>query len=148
MKRTSPLKWIILASALIGLADSIYLTWIKLAHREALCLPGIGDCETVNTSRYAQILGVPIALLGTLAYLAIILLVLLEDRRVISLSFKKETCTMAVFGISLFGLLYSIYLTYIEIAVLHAVCPFCVISAAAILAIFIANLVRLVKNQE
>jgi uncharacterized membrane protein len=148
MKTDSILKRTILISALIGLIDSVYLTWIKLSHREALCLPGIGDCETVNTSRYAEIVGIPIALLGAIAYLMILVLALLENRSVISLPLRKEISVMAVFGISLVGVLYSGYLTYIEIAVLRAICPYCVISALAVLAVFVSSLARLVQNQE
>jgi uncharacterized membrane protein len=148
MKIDNTLRRTTTISALIGLVDSIYLTWIKLAHQEALCLPGIGDCETVNNSRYAELFGIPIALLGAFAFLIILALVLLEDRRVMSLPVSKETSKMAVFGISLIGVLYSVYLTYIEIAVLRAICPYCVISALAILAVFVLNLARLVNNQE
>jgi len=92
--------------------------------------------------------GIPIAVLGALAYVAILACVLLENRRVLSMRISKETGKLAVFGFSVFGVLYSAYLTYIEIAVLRAVCPFCVISALAILAIFILSLSRLVKSQE
>jgi uncharacterized membrane protein len=148
MKTDNTLRRYVLVSTLIGLVDSLYLTWIKLSHREALCLPGIGDCETVNSSRYSAVFGIPIALLGALAYLAIIALVLLEDRQVLSLPIGKEFSKMAVFGLSLVGVLYSVYLTYIEIAVLHAICPYCVISALAILAVFVLSLARLVNNQE
>jgi len=142
------LRNLTIISTIIGLVDSIYLTWIKLAHREALCLPGLGDCETVNTSRYAEIFGIPTALLGVMAYVVIISLLLLEDQRFLTLPVRKETSKMAVFGLSVFGVLYSAYLTYIEIVVLRAICPFCVISAAAMLGIFIFSLSRLVINQE
>ena len=129
--------------ALIGLLDSLYLTWVKLSHTEAACLPGIGNCETVNTSRYASIYGIPIALLGAGAYLTIFAILLLERRK----GFWMDNGAMIIFGLSLIGLLYSAYLTYIELAVLHAVCPYCVLSALAILAIFLINLVRLTRNQ-
>lgn len=144
MKIDRSLKLFAIISTIVGLVDSLYLSWIKLSHQETLCLPGIGDCETVNTSRYAEVFGIPIALLGALAYLTILALLLFEDRRVV----RKEISKMAVFGLSLFGVLYSVYLTYIEIAVLRAICPFCVISALAILVIFIFSLLRLVNNQE
>ncbi|MFN3742050.1 MAG: vitamin K epoxide reductase family protein [Anaerolineales bacterium] len=131
-----------LASALlawIGLIDSAYLTWVKLAHQEAKCNFGLGDCYTVNTSRYSEIYGIPIALLGVLAYLAILLLLVFEHRH----PFLEEYAPLAVFGISLAGTLYSAYLSYIEAAVLHAWCPYCVLSAIAITAIFLLSLPRL-----
>lgn len=125
--------------AIIGLIDSIYLSWIKLSNTAALCLPGIGDCETVNTSRYSEIFGVPIALLGVAGYLAIIGLVLIESRS----QFFLSNGPLLLFGISLVGVLYSAYLTYIEIAVIYAVCPYCVISAVMMLGIFVCSCVRL-----
>ena len=129
--------------AVIGLIDALYLTWVKLAHTEAACLPGIGNCETVNSSRYASINGIPIALLGAGAYLTILVVLSLEQRQ----GFWMENGEMMIFGLSLVGVLYSIYLTYLELAVIHAICPFCILSALVILSIFVINLVRLSTNQ-
>ncbi|RME07803.1 MAG: hypothetical protein D6803_02905, partial [Anaerolineae bacterium] len=58
MKNSNTLRWTAIVLAAIGLIDSLYLTWIKLAHKTAACA-GIGDCEAVNTSIYSQIGGVP-----------------------------------------------------------------------------------------
>ncbi len=129
--------------AVIGLVDSLYLTWIKLSHTTALCLPGIGDCETVNTSRYSEIFGIPIAVLGALVYIAILAILLLKDQ----FSLFTDFGLYLLFGISLIGVLYSAYLTYLEIAVIHAICPYCVISAAAITLIFVSTLLRLSQDQ-
>lgn len=129
--------------AMIGLIDALYLAWVKLSHHESACLPGIGNCETVNTSRYATIFGIPIALLGAGAYLTILLILFLEQRK----GFWTENSGMVIFGLSLIGVLYSAYLSYLELAVIHAVCPFCVLSAASVLLIFVINLVRLTRNQ-
>src|SRR4030066_131585 len=57
--------------ALVGLADSAYLAYVKLTNQLASC-SNLGDCETVNSSRYSEIGGVPIALLGAAAYLIIL----------------------------------------------------------------------------
>ena len=67
-----------LIAAIIGALDSTYLAWIKLTHNETLCAPGLGDCFTVNTSRYAELFGIPIALFGLATYVAIIAILLLE----------------------------------------------------------------------
>ncbi len=53
-----------LIAAIIGALDSLYLTWVKLSHNEINCAPGLGDCFTVNTSRYSEIYGIPIAIFG------------------------------------------------------------------------------------
>jgi uncharacterized membrane protein len=124
--------------ALIGLVDAIYLTWVKLANQVAIC-GGVGDCETVNNSQYSELFGVPIAVFGGVAYLAILLFTLLEDRNEI----LAENGPMLVFGISLAGVLYSAYLTYIEIYVLRAICPYCVLSAVVLLGILLVSGVRL-----
>jgi|YelNatPaOPRAMG01_1025707.scaffolds.fasta_scaffold01942_12 uncharacterized membrane protein len=134
----------VVVAAVIGLVDSVYLTWIKFTHNEASCLVGIGNCEAVNTSRYAEIGGIPIALLGALAYLILLVLVLLEVRKAIS----AENSSTLIFGIGLAGFLYSLYLTYLELMVIKAICPFCILSAVAMTAIFILAVVRLFLNRQ
>ena len=134
-----PLNWLLsLGLAVLGLGVSIYLSWIKLTGNTASCGP-IGDCESVNNSRYAEIGGIPIALFGALGYLAL-LAALVVERRWRGLS---EPARMAEFGVSLVGTLYSAYLTYIEVAVLKAICPYCVISALAMTLFLVLCVLRL-----
>lgn len=130
--------WVSVGAALIGLVDSIYLTWIKIADQTAAC-SGIGDCESVNNSIYSEIAGIPIALIGAIAYLVMLSLLLLEKR------FESQGLYIrfAIFGMALAGSLYSGYLTYLEIAVLRAICPFCVLSAIAIFVLLIVGIIRL-----
>ncbi len=137
------LRSIAVILALLGLADSIYLTWIKLANATAACA-GIGDCESVNNSPYAEIAGIPIALLGAGAYLAMIVLLVIEPRA----TFWRENSPIAVFGLSLVGVLYSAYLTYVEIAILQAICPYCVVSAILLVALLGISVVRLLREDE
>lgn len=127
----------------IGLVDSIYLSWLKISDTYAFCGP-VGDCESVNTSPYAEVMGIPVALLGAGAYLSILALLFLEIRG----GFWEEYGSMLVFGISLAGVLYSAYLTYIEIAVLRAICPYCVVSAVALVLLLLFTILRLVYNQR
>jgi len=140
MKKLASISLII---ALVGMIDSAYLTWIKITHTEAYCIGGIGNCSTVNSSRYSEIRGFPIALLGLLAYLAIAGILLLETRH----RFFKDNGTMLVFGFSLIGTLYSAYLSYLEAAVIRAWCPYCVVSAIAVTLIFTLSIVRLARHQ-
>jgi uncharacterized membrane protein len=133
--------WTTLILAGIGLIDSVYLLIFKLSNNNAMCL-GNGDCATVNASRYSELYGIPVSLLGVLAYLVIIILVFFELRNL----FTKDNSNLLVFGVSLVGVLFSAYLTYIEYFVIFAVCPFCVVSAIVISAIFILSTIRLVKN--
>lgn len=124
--------------SLIGLADSLYLAWIKLANQAAICA-GVGSCDVVNSSEYATLGGVPIALFGAGAYLSILLILLLEERMPV----LEENGAMLIFGISLAGVLYSAYLTYIEIVVLRAICPYCVLSAIVLVALLALSGFRL-----
>jgi len=137
----SRLRSISIILAGIGLLDSIYLTWIKLANQYAICGP-IGDCESVNSSPYAEIAGIPIALFGAGAYLLIIVLLFLEQRD----GFWSEYGTMLVFGLSLVGVLYSGYLTYLELFVIRAICPYCVLSAVVLVLLLTISILRLVRN--
>jgi uncharacterized membrane protein len=127
--------------AAIGFIDSLYLTYVKLSHQQVYC-GGLGECETVNNSPYSEINGIPIALLGIGGYLLIIVLLYLETRG----GFWQSNSRLFVFGLSLIGILYSIYLTYIEIAVLKAICPYCVLSAVVMLMLFLISTYRLVAE--
>jgi uncharacterized membrane protein len=131
-------RWISVGLAVLGALDSIYLTYIKYSNAPAFC-SGVGDCESVNNSVYSQVGGVPIALFGLGAYLLVAALLVFEDR----LPALRDYAPLAVFGLALTGTLYSAYLTYVELFILHAVCPYCVISAILITGIFILALLRL-----
>ena len=131
--------------AFIGFLDSLYLLIIKLTNNKGLCLEGIGDCWTVNLSVYSEIAGVPISVLGMGACFAILALLFLETKG----AFWKNNSPIIIFGITLAGTIYSAYLTYIEIYVIKAICPFCVISAMMILGLLGVSIARLVNgNQE
>jgi uncharacterized membrane protein len=129
--------WIV---AGLGMADALYLTWIKLSSQTAAC-SAAGDCTTVNNSIYADIGGIPIAAFGAGAYLAIILLLYLEERH----NVFRENGRWMVYGISLAGVLYSGYLTYIELYVIKAICPFCVFSAVCLVVLLILSGLRLFR---
>lgn len=124
--------------AILGMVDAAYLTWVKLADAMATC-SDIGDCELVNTSRYSEIGGIPIAALGAAAYLSIVAL-LAAEKRYPNYGLSLKT---GVFGITLAGTLYSAYLTFIEVSVLHAICPFCVLSAVLMTALLVLSVFRL-----
>jgi len=130
--------WPSVGLAALGFVDAAYLTWIKLTGGAVAC-SNIGDCEVVNNSRYAVIGGVPIALLGAGTYLLILVLLGLER----SNPAAGEATRMAVFGFALVGTLYSAYLTYVEFAVLKAICPYCVASAIILTLLLVLSIIRL-----
>jgi uncharacterized membrane protein len=142
MTSDGKLKLASILIAMVGLADAIYLSWSKLTQKQVFCGTS-SQCETVNNSPYSEIGGVPIALLGLGAYLLILFLLYLENRG----GFWRENSPLILFGITLVGVLYSAYLTYIEVAVLRAICPYCVVSAVAMTALFGVTLIRLVRAQ-
>ena len=119
----------ILALALFGFWVSLYLLTVHWGWWQAVCF-GVGDCEYVNTSRYAELLGIPVALLGAGAYAALIATVILIARDQFA-----EIARRAQFFIAAIGVAFSVYLTYIELFVLGAICPWCVLSAIAIVLI-------------
>lgn len=129
--------------AVIGLIDSIYLSWEKIFHVEVFC-GGSGDCQTVANSPYSEIAGIPIAYLGVGVYIVIIALLYLEGRG----TFWRQNSPLIIFGITLAGTIYSIYLTYLEIAVIYAICPYCVISAVVMTLLFIVAIIRLFRDSS
>ena len=122
--------WAIVGLALLGIADATYLTWLHYSHARAACA-GIGDCEVVNSSRYATLFGVPVAAFGLGLYLVVFGLGLALAHGV----GRGHLVRLGIFGLALVGFLFSMYLTYIELFVLHAICPYCVLSAVVITAI-------------
>ena len=130
--------------SIIGLFDSIYLTWIKLTHNEASCIKGVGDCFSVNTSKWSEWNGIPIALIGAVGFFTILLILLLELR----IEVIKSNAPLIIFGLTLVGVVYSAFLTYLEIFIIKALCPFCLLSATMMLVLFMITIVRLVRNQE
>ena len=135
------LKWTSLLLACLGILDASYLLIYKLTSNNAMCL-GNGGCHDVNFSPYSQISGIPVSLFGLAAYLLMAVILLLEGRSKIA----KDDGPLAIFGLSLAGTVFTGYLTWIELYVIHKLCPFCVASAIIIVLIFILAVVRLLKQ--
>jgi uncharacterized membrane protein len=106
--------------AVLGLAISIYLTWVHYADIEPVCT-GISDCEKVQTSDYAELAGIPVAVLGIAGYASIL----------VSLWMRVEVTVLLAYVAALF----SGYLTWAELFKIDAICQWCVASAVASLAI-------------
>jgi uncharacterized membrane protein len=108
------------ALAVVGLLISAYLTWVHYAGVAPVCVGGSGGCATVQTSSYATIFGVPVAVIGLVGYTGLLL----------SASLRGEVGVYLGFLVALVGTLFSAYLTYLEVFVIHAICEWCVASAA------------------
>lgn len=123
-----------------GLLVTGYMSYAKLAEQPLVCAQaGIIDCSKVESSAWAYIMGIPTAIWGFGAHLFIGLLLLLEVR----VGFFKEYTPMLVFGAALFGLLYHVYLTYVSVALIGAVCPWCLTAASIMIGQFIITIARL-----
>lgn len=123
--------------ALLGLGVAAYLTYVEVTTADAICGP-IGDCNTVQNSPYAKLFGVlPVGILGAVGYIAILLAWVLKRYGSGRLS---EIAPLALFGMSFFGTLYSIYLTYLELFVIKAVCMWCLSSAVIITLLMLFSL--------
>ena len=133
--------WASFIIACLGFVDATYLLVYKLTNNNAMCL-GNGGCHDVNFSSYSEIAGIPVSVFGMAAFLAIAGILLLEPR----LKIARENGPLAIFGISLAGVVFTAYLTWLEIYVIHAICPFCVASAVIIALIFILAIIRLVNQ--
>jgi uncharacterized membrane protein len=140
-KSQAALFWASVVLTILGIADATYLLVYKLTGNNRMCL-GSGGCHDVNFSRYSEIYGIPLSLIGLLAFLAMLAILLAERRW----TFAVENGPLAIFGMGLVGVAYSAYLTYLELYVIHAVCPFCVASAVIFLLIFILAIIRLVQQ--
>jgi uncharacterized membrane protein len=114
------------ALAALGTTVSAYLTWVHVSGGLALCV-GVGGCEAVQSSRYATIGAVPVAFIGLLGFAAMLAAAIAFARGVNTAS--------AIFALSLAASAYTAYLTYIEVFVLGAICPWCVSVALCSLAI-------------
>ena len=133
-------KWFNLAIpilSLVGLGVALYLTLIESTSIPAVCGP-IGDCNTVQQSSYARLFGViPVGLLGAVGYLAILAAWAWQKARKDGLA---GYVPLALFGMSLFGTLFSVYLTYLELFVIRAVCIWCLSSAVIITLLMLVSL--------
>jgi uncharacterized membrane protein len=113
--------------ALLGLAISIYLTWVHYAGIEPVCT-GISDCERVQSSEYADLVGIPVAVLGIAGYAAIL----------VSLLTRAEVTALLAY----LAVTFSAYLTWAEVFKIEAICQWCVGSALITFAIAVLATMR------
>lgn len=137
-KRLSQLAIIL---TIIGLLVSIYMTIFKLTNNENMCI-GSHGCSIVNSSRYSEVNGIPVAVIGAVGYAAILAVLFLERRP----GFFQQNGTLLFFGLSVTGFLFTLYLIFVEVALIKAYCPFCITSQIVMTLIFIISVIRLVRQ--
>src|SRR2546426_7581013 len=117
--------------ALVGLFVALYLWLHALGFGGAIKCGASGGCETVQTSQWAVFLGMPVAFYGVVGYLAL-LVVALAALRPTALAQRRWNSLLA--ALASVGFLFTIYLTYLELFVIHALCRWCVGSAVILTA--------------
>jgi uncharacterized membrane protein len=128
------LRRIIAFVAALGIGVATYITIADSGGGAPACLAGGGGCETVANSSYSHIAGVNIAIFGIVGYV-----VLLGTAFVVN-----DLARFVGFATALGGFGFSIYLTYLEIFKIEAICQWCVASAVLMTVLFLLNATRLV----
>lgn len=100
--------------ALAGLAVAGYLSWTRLADTRVICVAG-GGCEEVQSSEYAELFGIPVAVLGFAAYTTILALV----------AWDAPLARLVAASLAFFGMLFSAYLLVLQLVVIDAICIWC-----------------------
>jgi uncharacterized membrane protein len=121
------LKLTMIVLTVIGLGVASYLTYVHYSGIKPACSLG-GGCEKVQTSTYSHLAGVPVALMGLIGYVSILLLLLLPE---------SETTRFGTVAVVTIGFGFSAYLTGRELFSIHAICEWCV-SSAVIMTLLVA----------
>ena len=124
-----------IAISVIGVAIAGYLTYVHYAGISPVCEIAHG-CEKVQTSEWSKIAGVPVALLGLLGYVGILVALLVPG----------ETAITAAAGMAVVGAGFSAYLTYREVFTIDAICIWCVASALLMAALAVVTVLRLARQ--
>jgi len=129
-------RMVIAVLSLAGIFLATYLTLYKLGYLEALAC-GTGSCEVVQASRWSKLWGQPVALWGAGFYLAMFALSLAGSVGRLAGSRLVGSGLVLMSG---GGMLFSGWLTWVELAKLHAICRYCVASAVLVLALFVLSI--------
>lgn len=122
--------------ALIGLGAAGYLTYSKYAHG-GVC--GVsGGCTIVQQSKWSELFGIPVSVLGIAGYVVILG----------TLSLRGETARLALVVATGGGFLFSLYLMYRAYITLKAFCPFCTTSAVCMTLLFLISAARFVRGPD
>jgi uncharacterized membrane protein len=124
------------AIVVVGVAVAAYLTYVHYAGLQPFCAGGSGGCERVQSSSYAKLAGIPVAVLGLAGYVAI----------AVALSAAGERAQLAAAALAVTGFGVSAYLTYLELFVIHAICQWCVASAVLLTMLAVLTVWRLLLS--
>jgi uncharacterized membrane protein len=119
--------------ATFGVGVATYITIADSGGGSPVCIAGGHGCRTVAESSYSHLLGVNIAVFGIVGYLGLLACALL----------RGDGARMVGFAFSLVGFGYSLYLTYLELFTIEAICQWCIASAALMTLLLAANATRM-----
>ena len=117
--------------ALLGAGIAAYLTVAHLTHTQVACVTG--GCETVQTSRYSELFGIPVAAIGLAGYVLI----------GATAGFRSDLARIAGAAAALAGFVFAVYLIYVQVGVIGAVCQWCVTSDVLLALLVAATFLRL-----
>ncbi len=121
----------------VGIGIATYLTYVHYAGLKPICAINQG-CEKVQSSKYAKVGGVPVPVLGLIGYIGILGTLLV----------RGELARLATAGLAIFGMLFSGYLTFLELFTIHAICQWCVGSAITMTAIAVLSTIRALRAPD
>lgn len=121
-------------AAALGVAVAAYIAIAEAGGDSPVCLAGGTGCRTVAESSYSEVAGINIAVFGVIGYLLLLA----------TAFFANDAARFGGFVVSLGGFGYSVFLTYIEIFKIEAICQWCVASAVLMTILFALNAIRLV----
>lgn len=131
-------RMVIAALALAGIFLATYLTLYKLGYIGALAC-SVGQCETVNLSRWATFGGLPVAAWGVGFYVSVFAVAFAgTTERFVDAPWVSH----ALLALTGWGVLFSGWLTYLELFVIHAICMWCVVSAMLVCVLFAISLLE------
>lgn len=140
MKRLK-IAYFFLIVSLLGFADATYLTVLHYQGRTPACSVVIG-CGQVTSSKFAVVVGVPVALMGAFYYLAILILSLL----CLDTGNKKILRLLSLITIA--GLLASLYFIFLQLFIIKYICLYCMLSATTSILLFITGMWYLKTNKR
>jgi len=119
--------------ATFGIGVATYIAIAEAGGGSAVCVAGGKGCQTVAESAYSELLGVNVAIFGIAGYVLLLGAALL----------RGDGARMAGFALALIGFGFSLYLTYLELFTIEAICQWCVASAVLMTLLFVTNTTRM-----
>jgi uncharacterized membrane protein len=119
--------------AVFGIGVATYIAIAVAGGDAPACIAGGGGCEKVTESSHSELLGIDVAVIGVVGYVLLLVAALL----------RGDGTRMAGFGLALFGFGFSVYLTYLELFRIDAICQWCVASAVSMTVLFVVNTIRM-----